>query len=227
MIYILGGVHCDKKLYKQIIEILKEIKPDLVCLEEITHDKEIIKACDDFIEGKIDVSKFKKLTKFEKYWFDFSSYKELFSYLQKNKIKIYPIDHKLKERIKLIKLEKKVLERLKKNKDISGLKEKEEKISVFDREKEMTTNIVRGIERFKSKNICVIVGINHVKRLGESLLSLDYRIKRIDVSNKKDIDRYLKRIYRYIILNKIENLKIPPLVPIFVIVFKRIEKIVK
>jgi len=227
MIYILGGVHCDKKLYKQIVEILKEIKPDLVCLEEITHDKEVIKACDDFIKGKINLSKFKRLTKFEKYWFDFSPYKELFSYLQKNKIKIYPIDHKLKERIKLIKLEKKVLEELKKNKDITKLRKKEEKMSVFEREGVMVKNITKGIKRYQSKNTCVIVGINHTERIKRSLSALDYKVKKIDISNRNDIDNYFDRIYKYTIENKIERLKVPPLVPIFVLVFRKTEKVVK
>ena len=227
MIYILGGIHCDKKLYKQIIEILEEIKPDLICLEELTHDRIVIKACNDFVEGKINLSKFKKLTKFEKYWFDFLPYKELFSYLKKNKIKIYPIDHKLKERIKLIRLEKRILEEVKKNKKISNLKKEEEKISVFDREKEMTENIIRGIREYKSKNICVIVGINHAKRLEKSLSLLNFKIKRKNVSSKKDVDKYLNRIYRYAVLNKVEILKTPPLVPIFIIVFKKIKKTVK
>jgi len=227
MTYILGGVHCDKKLYKQVIKILKEIKPDSICLEELTNDKKIIKACDDFINGKINLSKFKKLTKFEKYWFDFSPYKELFYYLQNKKIKIYPIDHKLEQRIKLIKLEKKILEELKENKDIADLKEKEERISVFDRENEMATNIVKGIKRFKSKNTCVIVGTNHTKRIKKSLLSLGYKAKIMDISDKVDIQRYLNRIYKYATETKIENLKIPPLVPLFVLVFKKIEKTVK
>jgi len=227
MIYILGGIHCDKKLYKRIIEILEEIKPDLICLEELTHDRIVIKACNDFVEGKINLSKFKKLTKFEKYWFDFLPYKELFSYLKKNKIKIYPIDHKLKERIKLIRLEKKILEKVKKNKNISNLKKEEEKISVFDREKKMTRNIIRGIRKYKSKDICLIVGINHAKRLEKSLSLLNFKIKRKNISNKKDVDKYLNRIYRYAILNKVEILKTPPLVPIFIIVFKKIKKTVK
>jgi len=226
MIYILGGIHCDKKLYKRIIEILEEIKPDLICLEELTHDRIVVKACNDFVEGKINLSKFKKLTKFEKYWFDFLPYKELFSYLKKNKIKIYPIDHKLKERIRLIRLEKKILEEVKKNKNISNLKREEEKISVFDREKEMTGNIIRGIRKYKSKNICVIVGINHAKRLEKSLSLLNFKIKRKNISNKKDVDKYLNRIYRYAVLNKVEILKTPPLIPIFIIVFKKIKKTV-
>jgi hypothetical protein len=227
MIYILGGVHCDKKLYRQIIEILKEIKPDLVCFEEITNDKEVIKACDDFIDGKIGLFKFKKLTKFEKYWFDFSPYEELFSYLRKNKIKIYPVDHNLKERIKLIKIEKKILEELKKNKDITRLREKEERMSVFEREDIMVKNIAKGIKRFRSKNTCVIVGINHTERIKKSLSVLDYKVKKTDISNRNDTDNYLDRIYKYTIKNKIERLKVPPLVPIFVLVFKKTEKFVK
>ena len=88
MIHILGGVHCDEKLYKRIIGLLKEINPDLVCLEELTHDDAVIKAGNDYVSGSIDVAEFKELTKFEDYWFDFSPYEELFSYLRKNKIKI-------------------------------------------------------------------------------------------------------------------------------------------
>jgi len=224
MIYILGGIHCDKKLYRRIIEILEEVKPDLVCLEELTHDRIVIKACNDFIEGKISSSKLKKLTEFEKYWFDFLPYKELFSYLKRNKVKIYPIDHNLKERIKLIRLEKKIFGMVKKNMSISSLKRDEEKISVFDREKEMTRNVVRGIRKYKSKNICVIVGINHSKRLEKSLSLLNFKIKRKNVSSKKDVDKYLNRIYRYAALNKVEALEIPPLLPIFVAVFKKIKK---
>ena len=227
MIYILGGIHCDKKLYERIVKILEKIKPDLVCLEELTHDRIVIKACNDFIEGKISLSKLKRLTEFEKYWFDFLPYKELFSYLKKNKIKIYPIDHKLKERIKLIKLEKKILEKVKKNANISNLKKEEEKISIFDREKEMTKNIIKGIRRYKSKNICVIVGINHAKRLERSLSLLNFKVERKNVSSKKDVDKYLNRIYRYAMLNKVETVRVPPLVPIFTIVFKKIRKTVK
>ncbi len=227
MIYILGGIHCDKKLYKRVIEILKEINPDLICLEELTHDGIVIKACNDFIERKINSAKFKELTNFEKYWFDFSSYEELFSYLRRNKIKIYPIDHKLDERIKLIRLGKKILEEMKKNKDISDLQKEEEKISVLDREKEMTTNIIRGIREYKSKKICVLVGINHARSLEKSLSLLNFKIKREDISNKKDIDEYLNRIFRYAELNQVEALETPPLVPIFVSVFKKTKKTVK
>lgn len=227
MIYILGGIHGDKKLYKRVIEILEEIKPDLVCLEELTHDRIVIKACNDFVGGKINLAKLKKFTKFEKYWFDFSPYKELFFYLKRNRIKIYPIDHKLKERIKLIKLEKKILEKVRKNINISSLKKKEEKISVFDREKEMTRNIIKGIRKYKSKNTCVIVGINHSKRLERSLSLLNFKIKRKGVANKKDVDKYLNRIYRYAALNKVEALGTPPLLPVFVTVFKKIKKSVK
>ncbi|MFC1663792.1 hypothetical protein ACFL0A_01575 [Patescibacteria group bacterium] len=227
MIYILGGIHCDKKLYNQIIKILKKIKPDLVCLEELTNDKEVIRACNYFIKGKISLVKFKELTKFEKYWFDFEPYKKLFLYLQKNKIKIYPIDHKLKERIKLIKLEKKILKELKENKNIAKLKKMEEKISVFDREDKMAKNISKGIKKFKSKNTCVIIGINHTKRIKKSLSTLGYKVKSKDISNKRNIDGYLDRIYKYAVKRKIESLKIPPFVPVFVLVFRKIEKNVK
>ncbi len=91
----------------------------------------------------------------------------------------------------------------------------------------MVSNIVKGIKKSKSKNTWVVVGINHAKRIEDSLFLLGHKVKRIDVSSKKDIDGYLERIYKYEVLNKIEHLKIPPLVPIFVLVFKRISKIVK
>lgn len=227
MIYILGGIHCDKKLYKQIIKVLKKTKPDLVCLEELTHDKDVINACNDFVEGRINLSKFLKITNFEKYWFDFSSYEELFIYLKRNKIRIYPIDHKLEKRIKLIKLEKKILKELEKNKPIGALKEKEEKVSVFDRENEMVVNISKGIKRFGSVNTCVIVGINHTKRIRESLLSIDHRVQKVDISDKRSINRHLNRMHEYAVKNRIEDLKIPPLVSIFALVFKKIEKVVK
>jgi hypothetical protein len=226
MIYILGGIHCDKKLYKKIIEILKEIKPDLVCFEELTHDKKTIKACEDFIKKKITLSEFKNITEFEKYWFDFTPYKELFLFLQKNKIKIYPIDHKLEKRIELIKFEKKILEKLNYGKDISNLKVKEEKMSVFERENEMVKNIIRGRKICKSNNTCVIVGINHIERIKDSLLYSGYRIKDISTSTPKEITKYIEKIYKYARANKIETLKIPPLVPIFILVFKKLKKFI-
>lgn len=227
MIYILGGIHCDKKLYKRVIEILKEINPDLICLEELTHDGIVIKACNDFIERKINIAKFKELTNFEKCWFDFSSYEELFSYLLKNKIKIYPIDHKLEDRINLIHLEKRILEEARKNKNIADLREKEEKISVLDREKEMTRNVIKGIRTYNSKKTCVIVGINHAKILEKSLSLSNFKTKTQIVSSKKDVDNYLDKMYEYAKLNQVETLKTPPLVPIFVSVFKENEKTVE
>lgn len=227
MIYILGGIHCDEELYKQVIEILEEINPDLVCLEELTHDRIIIKACNDFIERKINLAEFKELTKFEDYWFDFSPYEELFSYLLKNKIKIYPIDHKLEDRINLIHLEKRILEEARKNKNIADLREKEEKISVLDREKEMTRNVIKGIRTYNSKKTCVIVGINHAKTLEKSLSLSNFKIKTQIVSSKKDVDNYLDKMYEYAKVNQVETLKTPPLVPIFVSVFKETEKTVE
>ena len=225
MIYIFGGDHCDEKLYKRLIRLFGEIKPDLICIEELTHDDKVIKACNDLIGGKISLDKFKKLTGFEEYWFKFAPYKELFSYLQKNKIKIYPIDHKLKERIKLIKFEKKILEEIKKGKNISDLKEKEEKISVFDREKEMVVNINKGIKKFKSKNICVIIGGNHTDRVGDVLVKIGYKVSKKNISNIEETERYLNRMYKYAVSNKVAAMKIPPLVPIFVEVFRKINKI--
>lgn len=224
MIYVLGGIHCDKNLYRQIIEILKEAKPDLVCLEELTHDREMISACDKFIEGEISKDEFKRHTKFEELWFDFTPYEEFFSYLSKKKIRIYPIDHGMKKRMQLIQLEQKILERLREGGDISGFKEKEEKMSVFGREKAMVGNIIKGIKKFKSKDTFVIVGINHSQRIEKSLRNLGYKVAKTDISTKKDIDNYLARIYKYAIENKIENLKLPPLVPIFVLVFKALKK---
>lgn len=147
--------------------------------------------------------------------------------MRKNKIKIYPIDHRLEERIKLIKLEKRILEETGKNKDISDLKKEEEKISTFVREKEMTRNIIRGIREYKSKKICVLVGVNHARSLEKSLSLLNFKIKREDISNKKDVDEYLNKIYRYAELNQVETFKTPPLVPIFVAVFKKTKKTVK
>ena len=227
MIHILGGVHCDEKLYKRIIGLLKEINPDLVCLEELTHDDAVIKAGNDYVSGSIDVAEFKELTKFEDYWFDFSPYEELFSYLRKNKIKIYPIDHKLEDRINLIHLEKKILEEAEKNKDVSDLRKEEEKISVLDREKEMTRNITKGVRVYNSKKTCVIVGINHAKSLKKSLSLSNFEIKTQNVSSKKDVDSYIDKMYRYAKLNQVETLKTPPLVPIFASVFKKTEKIIE
>src|SRR4051812_33927461 len=100
MIYIFGGHHCDKKLYKRFIEQCRKIKPDLVCIEELTNDAKVIKACENLIAGTITVDIFKEIIAFEKYWFEFAPYKELFAYLQKSKTRFYPIDHGLKERIK-------------------------------------------------------------------------------------------------------------------------------
>lgn len=227
MIYVLGGIHCDKKFYKRVIGLLEKFKPDLVCLEELTSDREFIKAADNFIRGKLGIDEFIRRVKFEKYWFSRKPYMELFSYLRKHKIRLHPIDHRLNQRIKLIKLEKAILSILKRGKTPPlFLKEKEERLSVLDRERAMVLNIVGGIRESRSKNTCVIVGVNHSTKIAESLALLGHRVRKLNLSNEDDVNRYLKKIYKYAIQKKIENLKIPPLVPIFVLVFERAGKVV-
>ncbi len=227
LIFILGGVHCSRKLYKKEIDIIKEINPDVLCLEEITSDRLFIKACEKFSKGKLRLSEFKKAVKFEEYWFKFDPYIELFSFIQKNNINLYPIDHKLRERIKLIRLEKKILKFIKKGKKISKLKRQEEELSVVEREKEMVENIEKALKKYKSRIACVIVGLNHVERLKKVLSQRGYKVKSEILSTSKEIEIYLQRMYRYAIRNKIENLDLPPLVPIFVLVFKLLNKQIK
>lgn len=227
-IYFIDDLHGVKEIYKWQISQLKETKPQVVFLEMLPFEQRFIKLCKDLSQSSRSVDEFKEKSDWENIWGTFEGYDELFKYIQRLRLSVYPLDHTLSQRRELVRLELKIIDKLQNKKNAKDLIDKSRVIIFLAREATFSENILSMSRKIRVKRIAVVVGKNHIDRLVNFFNFLDEfeaEARKYPEKERSGLYPKFKKLHLdYAEKRKILQMKYPPLVPINVFRYSLVSK---